>query len=186
MKVRKRRRLFALILPILLFFAACDTGEGMDPRLFCERYSETASLPRLEPGRLQARPSGAGRQYEAYITETMLLTLATGPDGVVHTVSLTALPETASPDFRYAAADVIKTYCGLTDDAAARWLDTVHAGESEILGYASNEENGFRLTYAANAAGRFVRVSQLRFLPEEPPLPTLKEIIRDERDSDGE
>ena len=175
-------------MPILLCaLAACSTGEGMDLRLFCDRYSEISNQAHLEPRQFIARDLGEGRKYEAYISETLLLTLAAGPDGIVHTISLTALPETTSPEFRRAAADVLKTFCAMENDAVERWLNAVQAGETEVLGYITNEESGFggsafRLTCAANAAGRYIRVSQPRFLPVERELPTIKNFIEDQHD----
>ena len=173
-------RIFILLPVLLICFAACDTGGRMDLRLFCENYSETAAhQARLEPAQFIARPREDGCKYEAYITQALLLTLDTLQDGQIHTVSLTALPEITRGEFRRAALDIVKTYCGGGEDAIERWLNSVYAGEAEVLGYHTAEENGFRLSYAANAAGRYLRVSRLRDLPEEPELPTLKEYIEE-------
>ena len=173
-------RLLTILPVFLLLFAACDTGGRMDLRLFCEKYSETAeSRARLEPEQFIARHREDGCKYEAYIAQTLLLALDTRQDGQVHSVSLTALPEITQGEFRRAAIDIVITYCGGSEDAAERWLNRVYAGETEVLGYHTAEENGFRLSYAANAAGRYLRVSRLRDLPEEPPLPTLKEYIEE-------
>jgi len=154
----------------------------MDLRLFCQRYSETAARARLEPSQFYARELDEGRKYEAYLSDMMLLALEAQADGYVHTISLTALPEASSRDFRCAAVDIITIYRGVPEEIAERWLDGVKAYETEILGYRAAVENGFRLGYAANAAGRYLRVSQLRFLPEEPELPTLKEFIEETHD----
>ena len=175
-----------IILPILaLLFTACDTGEGMDLRLFCQRYSETASRARLEPKQFSVRELDQGQRYEAYLSDTMLLTLETQTGGCVHTISLTALPEVSARDFRCAAVDIIKIYCGAAEKEAQRWLNSVKAGETEILGYQTQAFDGFRLSYAANAAGCYLRVSQLRFLPEELELPTLKDFIEDGNDDEA-
>jgi len=169
-------RLLSFLPVFLLIFAACDTGGRMDLRLFCEKYSETAAAQaRLEPSQFIARQREDGCKYEAYITQTLLIVLDAQPDGQIHTISLTALPEITRGELRRAALDIIKTYCGGSEDAIERWLNSMYAGETEVLGYHTAEENGFRLSYAANAAGRYLRVSRLRDLPEEPPLPTLKE-----------
>ena len=167
-----------LLLPLLLLLFACDTGEGMDLRLFCQRYSQAAETQaRLRPEQFLARPRAGGFQYEAFLEDQLLLTLEALPDGRVHTIALTALPETPQLTFRRMAVAVLHVYCGVAYDAAERRLNEVNAGAAELPGYQTRKENGFRLSYAANAVGRYLRVSQLRFLPEEPPLPTLKDWI---------
>ena len=176
-------RIFIFLPVFSLAFAACDTGDRMDLRLFCENYSEIAEArARLEPEQFIARQREDGCKYEAYVTQTLLLALDTQTDGQIHTISLTALPEITRGEFRRAALDLIKTYCGGGGDAIEWWLNSVYAGEAEVLGYHTAEENGFRLSYAANAAGRYLRVSRLRDLPEEKPLPTLKEYIEETKD----
>jgi hypothetical protein len=169
-----RWRVFFLV-PILLLLFACDAGEGMDLRLFCQRFSQAAKTQaRLSPEQFYARGSC---KFEACLGETMLLTLDAQPNGRIHTVALTALPEDSASAFRRTAALLLQSYCGLALDAAERRLNEISAGAAQVLGFQTQESGGFRLSYAANEAGRYLRVSQVRYLPQEPPLPTLKATV---------
>ena len=168
-----------LALPVLL--CACGRQEWQNLRQLCESYSRLASgtnhLAQLVPGQFTAQRSDDGAAYQAYLGDSLLLACDALRGGRVHTVSLTGLPEQRQGEFFDAARCVVQAYTGAAADQAERWLRQVRAGEAEVLGVLSFEGGGFRFSYAANQAGRWLRVSQLRFLPPEPELETLRETI---------
>ncbi|MDR0531850.1 MAG: hypothetical protein LBG83_07295 [Oscillospiraceae bacterium] len=172
---RRFAAILALGMAAALLFAACDTGEGMDLRLFCQRYSALSGHARLEPEQFMARKRGEAWQYEAYPAGLWMLTIEARPGGRIQTVALTALPEITQLEFRGAAVHVLSAFCGTSNDAAERWLNEAHAGETETLGWQLFKNSDYQLGYYANEAGRCLRVSELRGL--EPPPPTLREPI---------
>jgi len=178
------RRVCLGLLALSLLLCACGREEWQNLRQFCENFnqfaSETGRLANVEPGQFFARRSDDGTLYQAYPGDSLLLECAALRSGRVHTVSLTGFAEQSQSDFFDAARCVIQAYTGAAPDQAERWLTQIHAGEAEVLGVAGFEEGGFRFSYAANPAGRWLRVSQLRFLPPEPELPTLREMITEE------
>jgi len=177
------RRVILICLAFAVLLCACGREEWQNLRQFCENFnrfaSETGSLANVEPGQFFARRSDDGVAYQAYLDDSLLLECDTLRSGRVHTVSLTGLPEQGQSAFFGAARCVIQACTGAAPDQAERWLRQIQAGESEVLGVLSFEEAGFRFSCAANGAGRWLRVSQLRFLPPEPELPTLREAITD-------
>jgi hypothetical protein len=176
-----RRMIAALLLGAALFLSACDTGPGLDLRLFCERFNRAwDGRALLELGQFTAEETAAGTKYAAYAGMGDYITCEAGPGGRLHTVSLTGLPEQGQGAFFDAARCVIQAYTDAAADQAERWLRQVRAGEAEVPGVLGFEDGGFRFSYAANAAGRWLRVSQLRFLPPEPELATLREEITEE------
>ena len=178
------RRMILISLALAVFLCACGREEWRNLRQFCENFnrfaSETGHLANVEPGQFSARRSDDGTAYQAYLGESLLLACDTLRSGRVHTVSLTGLPEQGQSAFFDAARCAVQAYTGVMADQAERWLRQIQAGESEVFGVLSFEEAGFRFSYAANQAGRWLRVSQLRFLPPEPELPTLREMITED------
>ena len=178
------RRIVPLCLALALCLCACGREEWQNLRQFCENFSrfasETGRLANVEPGQFTARRSDDGIAYQAYLGEDLLLECAALRSGRVHTMSLTGLPGQGQSAFFDAARCAVQAYTGAAADQAERWLRQVRAGEGEILGVLGFEEGGFRFSYAANGAGRWLRVSQLRFLPPEPELPTLREMITED------
>ena len=175
------RRVTLILLALALCLCACGAQEHQNLRQFCESFSKlaeaSAHLAKIEPGQFFVPRSDDGEAYRAYMGGEMLLALKTLRNGRVHTISLTGLPEQSRSAFFDAARCAVQAYTGAAPDQADRWLRQLQAGESEVLGVESLEEEGFCFSYAANAAGRHLRVSQLRFLPPEPVLPALREKI---------
>jgi len=178
------RRIILIFLSLSALLCACGRQEWQNLREFCESYnrfaSETDHLAKIEPGQFTALRYDDGTLYQAYLGDQMLLSCAALRGGRVHTASLTGLPEQSQREFFDAARCVIQACTGAAADQAERWLRQIRAGESEVPGVLGFEEDGFRFSYAANEAGRWLRVSQLRFLPPEPELPTLREMITEE------
>jgi len=178
------RRAVSLCLALAVLLCACGREEWQNLRQLCEGYnrfaSETDHLANVEPGQFTALRYDDGAAYQAYMGESLLLACDTLRSGRVHTVSLTGLPEQRQGEFFDAARCVVQAYTGAAADQAERWLRGVRAGEAEVPGVLGLEEGGFRFSYAANAAGRWLRVSQLRFLPPEPALATMREEITGE------
>ncbi|MCL1951260.1 MAG: hypothetical protein FWF60_00380 [Oscillospiraceae bacterium] len=178
------RRAILLCLAFLVFLCACGRQEWQNLRQFCESYnrfaSETDDLANVEPGQFTALRYDDGTAYQAYLGDALLLSCGALRSGRVHTVSLTGLPEQSQREFIDAARCVLRACTAAPADQAERWLRQLRAGEAEVPGVLSLEENGFRFSYAANNAGRWLRVSQLRFLPPEPEVATLREIITEE------
>ena len=173
------RRVLLICISLALCLCACGGQEWQNLRQFCESYSKlagaSAQLAKIEPGQFMVRPEDDGAAYHAWLGDDMLLGCAALQSGRVHTISLTCLPEQSRSAFFEAARCAVQAYTGAAADQAERWLHQVQAGESEVLGVLGVEEAGFRFSYAANQAGRHLRISQLRFLPPEPELPTLRE-----------
>jgi len=170
-----------MFLALAVFLCACGRQEWQNLRQLCESFNrfaaETDHLANVEPGQFTALRHDDGTVYQAYLGDSLLLACGTLRNGRVHTVSLTGLPEQSQREFFDAARCLIQAYTGAAADQAERWLRQVRAGEPEVPGVLGLEEEGFRFSYAANAAGRWLRVSQLRFLPPEPELATLREEI---------
>ena len=178
------RRIILLCLALAALLCACGREEWQNLRLFCENFSrfasETDHLAQIEPGQFTARRSDDGTAYQAYIGDSLLLACDTLRGGRVHTVSLTGLPEQSQRAFFDAARCAAQAYTGAAADQAERWLRQIQVGEAEVPGVRGFEEAGFKFSYAANKAGRWLRVSQLRFLPPEPALATLREEITED------
>ncbi|MDR2686675.1 MAG: hypothetical protein LBB75_02905 [Oscillospiraceae bacterium] len=178
------RRIVLACLALAALLCACGREEWQNLRQFCENFnrfaSETDHLAQIGPGQFTARRSDDGTLYQAYLGESLLLECDTLRGGRVHTVSLTGLAEQGRSAFFDTARCAVQACTHAAPDQAERWLRQVRAGESEVLGVLGFEEAGFRFSYAANQAGRWLRVSQLRFLPPEPELPTLRELITEE------
>jgi len=178
------RRIFLIFLSLAVLLCACGRQEWQNLRQFCESFNRFASgtdhLAKIEPGQFYARRSDDGVAYQVYLGDSLLLDCGALRSGRVHTVSLTGLPEQSQREFFDAARCVIQAYTGAAAAQAERWLRQVRAGEEEVPGVLGLEEEGFRFGYAANGAGRWLRVSQLRFLPPEPELATLREEIMEE------
>ncbi|MDR2687428.1 MAG: hypothetical protein LBB75_06725, partial [Oscillospiraceae bacterium] len=120
---------------------------------------------------------GGGEKYAAYLGQTLYLGCAALANGRVHTVTLTGLPEAPQQEFSAASLCLVRAYTKAAADQAQRWLGQLRAGAAETLGVQSFEAQGYRFSYAANAAGRYLRVSRLQLLPPEPALATLRETI---------
>lgn len=164
-----------------VLLCACGREDWRNLRQLCEYYNafaaKTEHLAQLGPEQFTALRGDDGVAYQAYMGEDMLLLCGTLRNGRVHTVSLTGLPEQGQGAFFDAARCLAQAYTGAAADQAERWLRGLRAGEAEVPGVLGLEEAGFRFSYAANEAGRWLRVSQLRFLPPEPELATLREEI---------
>jgi len=175
------RRVLLICLTLAVSLCTCGREEWQNLRQFCENFSrfasETGSLANVEPGQFTAYRSDDSIAYQAYLGDSLLLECGTLRGGRVHTVSLTGLPEQSQSAFFDAARCAVQALTDVSPDQAERWLRQVQVGESEVPGVLGFEEEGFRFSYAANEAGRWLRVSQLRFLPPEPELPTLREAI---------
>jgi len=178
------RRLILLCLALAVLLCACGREEWQNLRQFCENFgsyaSETGHLATVEPGQFTARRSDDGTLYQAFLGDSLLLECDTLRSGRLHSVGLTGLPEQGQSAFFDAARCAVQAFTGVAADQAERWLRQIHVGESEVLGVLGFEAGGFRFSFAANQAGRWLRVSQLRFLPPEPELPTLREKITGE------
>jgi len=175
------RRLIAAVFALaLVCLGACDAGEYQNLRLFCEAFNRFAaneeSLARISPEQFFV---DEGQKYSAYLGQTLYLTCDTLANGRVHTVTLTGLPEGPCREFYAASLCVLLAFAKAEADQAERWLGELQAGESEILGMQSFEVQGYRFSYAANAAGRYFRVSRLHLLPPEPELATLRDRIEE-------
>jgi len=173
-----------ICLALALLLCACGGEAWQNLRELCEEFSrfasETESLANVEPGQFTARRSDDGTLYQAYLGDDLLLEVAALRNHRVHSVSLTGLPEQGQSAFFEAARCLVQAYTGAAPDQAERWLRQLHAGESEALGVPGFEEGDFRFSYAANGAGRWLRVSRLRFLPPEAEIPTLREYITED------
>jgi len=178
------RRAILITLALAVSLCACGREDWQNLRVFCESFnrfaSETGHLANVEPGQFYARRSDDSTAYQAYLGDSLLLECDTLRNGRVHSVSLTGLPEQGQGVFFDAARCAVQACTGATADQAERWLRQIRAGESEVPGVLGLEAEGFRFSYAANEAGRWLRVSRLRFLPPEPELPTLRETITEE------
>ena len=187
-----RRLIVAVsVFALLLCLSACSAGEYQNLRLFCEafsRFADDSALARITPEQFfietghhsaegDSSAAGGGEKYSAYLGQSLYLTCGTLPNGRVHTVTLTGLPEMPQREFYATALCLLRAYTGAAADQAERWLGDLHAGAEEVLGIQSFEAAGYRLSYAANAAGRYFRVSRLQLLPPEPALATLRETI---------
>ena len=178
------RRILLLCLAFLVILCACGTEEWQNLRQFCEEFSrfasETGSLAQIEPGQFFAHRSDDGTLYQAYLGDSLLLECAALRSNRVHSVTLTGLPEQSGSAFFEAARCALQAYTGAPPDQAERWLRQLRAGDSEVLGVLGFEDAGLRFSYAANGAGRWLRVSRLRFLPPEAEVPTLREWITED------
>ena len=175
-----RRVLFILICALLLLPAfACSTGYGMDLRLFAERFNDSArGRAHLDLAHFVVEDGDAGgRVYQAFVGKSELLGVYVLPSGRVHTVTLTGLPDMPQRDFYVAAMQLLQAFAEVSGDRAERLLQELQVGVLPVLGVQWLERYGFRVSYAANEAGRYFRLSCLRHMPEQPPLPTLRERI---------
>ena len=175
------RRIAAIfLLAAMALLAACDTGPGMDLRLFTERFNRAfGGQARLDVTHFWVEETDSGLRYAAYVGYVELITAETLPNGRIHTVSLTGLPDAYHRDFFAAARSLLAAFAGIEGDAAERMLQEISVGALPVLGVKSAERESFRLSYAANEAGRYFRLSCLRHLPPELELPTLREPITD-------
>ncbi|MCL2107320.1 MAG: hypothetical protein FWH26_09750 [Oscillospiraceae bacterium] len=174
------RKLLSLCLAaaLPLSLGACQGGDWLDLQLFCDGYNDLAgkNAVSLTPESFQAaRREDGGARYQAWMGETKLLVLDTLPNGRIHTISLTGLPDEGKTgeDFMSAARLVAASYTRSAPWLAVRRLHAVEAGTAELPGWRIAEEGGFRFSYSANQAGRYLRISQLRYLAEEE-VPTLR------------
>ena len=178
------RRVILICLAFAVLLCACGREEWQNLRQFCENFSrfasETGNLANVEPGQFFACRADDGIAYQTYLGDSLLLECGALRSGRIHSVSLTGLPEQGQSAFFDAARCVVQACTDAAPDQAERWLRQIQAGESEVLGMLGFEEGGFRFSYAANGAGRWLQVSQLRFLPPEPELPTLREMITED------
>ena len=174
-----RRASLALCLILLLPLFACSTGYGMDLRLFAERFNDSAQgRAHLDLAHFTVDDSDAGgRKYQAFVGTSELLGVYVLPSGRVHTVTLTGLPDMPHRDFIAASLHLLQAFAELSGDRAERLLGELQVGTLPVLGVNTVERYGFRISYAANEAGRYFRLSCLRHLPAQPPLPTLRERI---------
>lgn len=169
-----------LCLSLLLPMIACGTGYGMDLRLFIERFNDSArGRAHLDLAHFTVEENDAGSlQYQAFVGKSELLSVYVLPNsGRVHTVALTGLPDMSHRDFYAAALQLLAAFADVVDDRAERLLQELQVGTLPVLGVQWLERYGYRVSYAANEAGRYFRLSCLRHLPEQPPLPTLRERI---------
>ena len=175
-----RRAAAVVLLAAFLFLAACDTGPGMDLRLFTEAFNrEFGGRARLDLAQFWVEETDAGPRFAAYAGHAELITAEALPNGRIHTVSVTGLPDAYQRDFFAAALGLLAAFAGIEGDAAERLLQEISVGTLPVLGVESTEREGFRLSYAANEAGRYFRLSCLRHLPPEVELPTLREPIEE-------
>ena len=176
------RRVGAFVLiAALLLLAACDTGPGMDLRLFADNFNRASrGRARLDITQFTVEESEDGAMYTAFVGHGELITAKALPSGRIHTVSLTGLPDAYHQDFFVAAMSVLAAFAGVEGDHAERMLQEVYVGTLPLLGIHSVEREGFRLSYAGNEAGRYFRLSCLRHLPPAIELPTLREPILEE------
>ena len=175
-----RRSIAVLLLAGALFFSACGTSASLDLRLFCERFNHVSQgQARLEMEQFDVRPMANGQKYASFLGFGEYVAAKTRDDGRVHTVSLTGLPEGTQADFYDAAGRLLAAFADITGAEADGLLRSVHVGAKPVLGIRKVEMNGFRLSYAANEAGRYFRVSRVRDLPPETEMATLREMIID-------
>ena len=175
------RRICAVILAAaLLLFSACDTGPGLDLQLLCERFNRAfGGRAQLELSQFSAEETETGMKFTAFVGMGELIACQALPNGRIHTVSLTGLPDAQQKDFYAASLAVLKAFADMEGDLAERLLQEISVGQLPVLGVRSVDREGFRLSYAANEAGRYFRLSCLRHLPQEMELPTLREFIVD-------
>jgi len=173
------RRIAAIVLLAgMVFLAACDTGPGMDLRLFTERFNRASQgRARLDVTHFWVEETDSGLRYSAYVGYVELVTAEALPCGRIHTVSLTGLPDAYYREFFAASLSLLAAFAEIEGDTAERVLQEIAVGTLPILGIQNVEREGFRLSYAANEAGRYFRLSCLRHLPPEVELPTLRERI---------
>jgi hypothetical protein len=151
----------------------------MDLRLFTERFNGSAQgRAHLDLAHFTVEDSDAGGQkYQAFVGSSELLGVYVLPSGRVHTISLTGLPDMAHREFYLASLHLMQAFAQLSDDGVERLLQELQVGVLPVLGVQVVERYGYRVSYAANEAGRYFRISCLRHLPAQPPLPTLRERI---------
>ena len=173
-----RRMSAVFLLFAMLCLCACDTGPGINLRLFCERYNQASQgRARLDPAQFAAQPTDSGEKYGAYVALSEYIACEALPNGRIHTVTLTGLPETQQKDFYAAALRLAQAFAGLPVDQAERALQEIHTGLLPVLGLRTIETEGYRFSYAANEAGRYFRASRVRDLPPAPEPATLREPI---------
>ena len=173
-----RRVIAVFLLGAVLLLYACDTGPALDLRLFCERFNRASSgWSRLDLNHFTAQETENGMKYAAFTGMGEYVTCEVLPNGRIHTVSLTGLPDAHQKDFFVASLTILNVFSNIQGDAAERMLQEILVGTLPVLGLQSMEREGFRLSYAANEAGRYFRLSCLRHLPPEMELPTLRELI---------
>jgi len=174
------RRILAIFLLGAALLYACDTGPGIDLRLFSERFNQASdNRARLDISQFTAEETGTGMKFTAFAGMGELIACEALPNGRIHTVSLTGLPDAHQKDFYAAALAVLQAFTEIEGDLAERLLRETSVGLLPVPGMRSVDREGFRLSYAANEAGRYFRLSCLRHLPVELELPTLREYITD-------
>ncbi|MCL2195323.1 MAG: hypothetical protein FWB76_05165 [Oscillospiraceae bacterium] len=174
-----RRASLILCVLLLVPMLACGTGYGMDLRLFTERFNDAAQdRAHLDLTHFIVEDSNAGeRVYQAFVGKSELIAVHVLPNGRVHTVALTGLPDMTHRDFTVASLQLLRAFAQVEADRAERLLQELQVGVLPVLGVQWIERYGYRVSYAANEAGRYFRISCLRHLPAQPPLPTLRERI---------
>ncbi|MCL2445303.1 MAG: hypothetical protein FWD06_00840 [Oscillospiraceae bacterium] len=179
MRVVCRASLIILCAILLVPMFACSTGYGMDLYLFAERFNDSArGRAHLDLAHFIVQDGDAGgRNYQAFVGNNELLEVYVLPSGRVHTAALTGLPDMPHRDFYAAALHLLQAFAALNGDRAERLLGELQVGVLPVRGVHTIERYGYRVSYAANEAGRYVRLSCLRHLPTQPPLPTLRERI---------
>jgi len=173
----KRAVVLGLIAALVLLFA-CNTGPGTDLRLFAERFNDAShGRLHLDITQFMAEETEIGLKYTAFVNNSEMIAVQALPNGRIHTVSVTALPDMQHQDFFAASMQLLQAFAEIEGDEAERVLQEIYVGNLPVLGLYMVEHEGFRLSYAANEAGRYFRVSCLRQLPTQPQLPTLRERI---------
>ena len=175
-----RRAAAILLLAGMLFLAACDTGPGMDLRLFIERFNrEFGGQARLDVTQFWVEETDSGLRYAAFVGHGELIAAEALHNGRIHTVTLTGLPDAYHREFYAAARNLLAAFAEIEGDAAERMLQEISVGALPVLGMQSVEREEIRLSYAANEAGRYFRLSCLRQMPPGVELPTLREFVAD-------
>ena len=177
--MRRAMAFFTLLAMILLF--ACNTGPGIDLRLFVERFNNAShGRAHLDITQFTAEETETGLKYSAFVGHSELFVVEALPNGRIHTASISGMPDMQHRDFFVASLHLLQAFAGIEGDVAERLLQEIYVGDLPVLGIFTNEREGFRLSYAANEAGRYFRLSCLRHLPPEAQLPTLRERIIEE------
>jgi len=175
--MRRAMALFTSLAVLLLLFA-CDTGFGVDLQLFTQTFNDAAQgRTHLDVTQFTVQETDTGLTYTAFVGNNELITVTALSSGRIHTVSVVGMPDAYQRDFFATALQLLYAFAQMEGAAAERMLQEIHVGVLPVLGMFTLEQDGFRLSYAANEAGRYFRLSCLRHLPPEVELPTLRERI---------
>ncbi|MDR1733834.1 MAG: hypothetical protein LBR73_03025 [Oscillospiraceae bacterium] len=167
-----RRTALCLVSVALLLLTSCKMPEWQDLRIFCDGYSETEGKS-LSPEDFTGNAGeDGGLILETVLSGDLLMRITTLNNNRIHTVSLTALAETPAAVFDEAARRILAAYAHLASFDAAEILKELRANGKP--GFRSWDNGKYKATYAENEAARYIRISQLRYLPEENPLPSLR------------